>query len=267
MKEKAPRESEAALVICGVDPQETARRIHGLREIAGYALRQRELLEIRDDYYDTPDGRLRTVKAALRIRRIAGGKPVTLVTLKSKSAPAGPWRNERQEIELPWSVQALRRVLDALAELGIRLVGVPFESPALELPQSMLAALGLQVVQRRNTRRTPMDVIAPYGTADDVVAELSTDAVGFELGGTPVELNEVEIEAKSPGGNRAVDAITSGLLDKFAGELRPWPHSKLATGNAIERLMREGRLAASVRLGPLDASTFDEIAHAIETEE
>ena len=250
-----PRESEATLVISSEDPKPVALRLEQLGEVNGYRLRPRPVEDITDVYVDTREGRLRATRTALRVRTLRGPEPRTLITLKSPSGPAGEYRQERTEIELPWSQEAARVILDQVSGAGVP----PPVGPLPEHAEDFLKALGLEVIQRRSTRRKPIDVLAQPG--DRVVAELAVDRVVYDLSGPSPELYEVEIEAKSPDGGKAVDRIVSALLESFGPSLRPWHHSKLGTGRAVEALMRGRGFSMP---GPLRSADVDELARLLE---
>jgi hypothetical protein len=52
----------------------------------------------------------------------------------------------------------------------------------------------------------------------------------------------VEIEAKTVNGSIVVREVIENLFQMFGSVLLSWDHSKLATGKAIEKMLREGSL-------------------------
>jgi hypothetical protein len=109
-------------------------------------------------------------------------------------------------------------------------------------PLADLAALGLRPTQRRETSRTPRDVLDGKDPDAEPVAELTVDDVAFLLPAGTARLLEVEVEAKGPGGLETVQAVLGALAEAYPEDLRPWPFGKLATGRAVERLLADGRL-------------------------
>jgi hypothetical protein len=67
-------------------------------------------------------------------------------------------------------------------------------------------------------------------------------------------VHEVEIECKAEDGAGAAAALSADLRARFGEALRPWPYGKLATGRAIELMLRQGTqppvLAAGGTLSP-----------------
>jgi inorganic triphosphatase YgiF len=250
-----PREVEGALILLAEDPAGVARRLAELTAIGDYALFPRPAQSIRDCYFDTLDGALRDRGFALRIREV-DGKP--WITLKGGSRDEGDWASARLEIESPWSPAALRRVLSELDRRGIvapksELVegtdGLPASSPELD-PLETMQWLGLQMVQKRETRREVRDVV-PRGTSERI-AELDIDDVRYRFGDREAHLNEIEIEAKQEGVEDALRLVLDRLDEEWP-ELHRWRFSKLATGMAIERALHAGSedvLTADGRLNP-----------------
>ena len=97
-------------------------------------------------------------------------------------------------------------------------------------------------VQHRETLRKPRDVRRKSG-ATYPLAEMALDTVTYSIGRRKVRLFEVEIEAKRREGIEVADRVTEVLRAGRRQSLKPWRHSKLATGLALESLEREGKLA------------------------
>ncbi len=256
-----PRESEATFAISDPDPRAVVRRLRNLKEIAGYRLVAREAQRITDTYLDTRDGQLDVRRAALRIRTVAGAEARTLITFKGNSVAKGNYQKERTEIELPWSAANAHAIVDELRRMGIALDS---SSPTPVVPddaEDFAAALGLAITQRRMTDREPLDVLELSDDSAHVVAEVAVDRVTYGEAPAEVSLYEVEIEAKANGGS-AVNEIASRLLADFGQVLRPWRHSKLATGKAIELLRR--RSSWPQGLCVIDARALDDIDRVLE---
>jgi len=103
------QEIEASLIIWSETPQVVAGQIAGLTSIGNYRLLPQNPEVIHDLYLDTPDGALQAQKLALRIREIGA---MRWVTIKGASRPTN-WEGgvERLEIEVPWSQDALARIV------------------------------------------------------------------------------------------------------------------------------------------------------------
>jgi CYTH domain len=231
-----PREIEGVLLVAADDQEAAARRVAGLEAVDRFDLRPRPTQRIRDVYVDTGDGALAAARAAFRVREL-DGRP--LLTLKAAPVRTG-LASERLELEAPWSAEALGAVLEELRRQGVQLPDPPEGAGAGE-PLADLTALGLHPTQRRETIRTPRDVL-DRGAGAGPVGELTVDDVAFLLPAGTARLLEVEVEAKGPGGMETVQALLGALAEALPDDLRPWPYGKLATGRAVERLLAAGKL-------------------------
>lgn len=226
------REVEAKLIVVSERPRAVVERAAALRELAGYRLEHRGELRLRDVYWDTEDRALRRARCALRLRHQDSG---VRITLKAEGREVRPGTADRMEIELPWSAEALERVVGALDGLGVRL---PRPASVDGEPGDVLAGMGLRVVQDRETVRRVRDVVG-QGSGDGApLAELVVDSVGY--GGGEAWHHEVEVEVRGERGAAVLEELSDALVALFPGELRPWPHSKQATGAAVEALLSGG---------------------------
>lgn len=223
------REREASLAVASRDPGRIADRVARLEELAGFGREPLPERRLRDVYLDRPAGELRAAGLALRLRREDGG--VASVALKGDERRLPGGGTDRLEVEGPWSEEAVARVGEALAGAGVEPDSLP-DVAADGDPLDLLVARGWRPVQDRTTRRRPRRLVAPGGTT---AGELAVDEVRFRAGGVTAVHREVEVEAAAGAGppGPAADA----LRDRFPGDLRPWDHSKLATGRALERLL------------------------------
>jgi inorganic triphosphatase YgiF len=255
---KQNREVEAKLVIRSERPREIAREIASLAAVGRFRLVARGTLALRDSYFDTEDGDLRRAGASLRIRAVDGERWITLKGPAERDAESGTV--ERDETELPWSREALHRVVAALSALGVDLPSGR-EGAGGDDPVAALRALGLRPVQDRATERRVRDVLAEEG--GDPVAELVVDSVRYQLDGREVWHHEVEVEAKGRNGGKVVRAVAAALRERFPDTLRPWTRGKLSTGRVLERLLRSRELEGL--LGPdgsLTPAAYDRIDDA-----
>jgi CYTH domain-containing protein len=258
-----PREVEGVLLARADDPAEVGRRLAAMDAVGDFELRPRAPERLRDTYVDTDDGALARLPVAFRVREL-DGRP--LLTLKADTRRAGA-ASERFELEAPWSDGALRAVLDELRRRGAQLPDPPAgQEDGAGDPLAVLATLGLRPTQVRETTRTPRDVVDPRRRDAGPVAELAIDAVAYRFPDATVRLLEVEVEAKGPGRLATVQALLGSLAGRFPAELRPWPHGKLATGQAVERLLHRGRLQGLLDpTGMLRPEACDRLAQMLST--
>lgn len=222
-------EVEATLVVSSRAPADVAEEIAGLGRAGPYRLRWRGEAELRDVYVDTPEGALRDRGLALRLRREEGAWTLALKG-DARRAPGGGVA--RTELAGDWSRDGVAPVAAELERRGV--AGADLRSAAGETPPpTALRAAGFRVVQDRRTARRRARVL-PAGDGDEPVAELALDTVRFRAAsGRRVVHREVEVEG-SPGAPAGLPGRIAGeLREAFADELRPWPHSKLATGAAL----------------------------------
>jgi inorganic triphosphatase YgiF len=232
------REIEASLLIWSEDPQEVASQIAGLAAIGNYRLVHHGPITIHDVYFDTPDHALRTQELALRVREVGARH---WVTLKGHSQPTD-WEGgvERLEIEILWSKDALARVAKELLDRGIEILPQRWDFDDAH-PLDVMASLGLEAVQDRESRRRVRNILKGEESSS-VLAELAIDSVVYHFGGQGIRHHEVEVEAKERGSSSVIKTVAESLVAMYRPALRRWDHSKLATGKAIEQMLREGAL-------------------------
>jgi hypothetical protein len=96
------------------------------------------------------------------------------------------------------------------------------------------------------------------------VAELTVDDVAYQLPAGTARLLEIEVEAKGSGGLEVVQTLLGALVDQLPGDLRPWPHGKLATGRAVERLLAAGKLEGLLdEAGRIRPAAHDRLAEVL----
>ena len=89
---------------------------------------------------------------------------------------------------------------------------------------------------------------------------MALDYVAFHLKDMVVSHYEVEIEARSGNAENEVECALTSLLDAFGETLRPWTHSKLSIGYALEDLARDLKRDGFLESGILISSAYDRIA-------
>lgn len=234
------REVEAKLLVRSVRPREVAGEVAALGAVARFRLVPRGTVQLRDTYLDTADGALGRAGASVRIRAAGAERWVTFKGPAQRDHAAGVV--ERSEVELPWRAGAAERIRAAVEEVGVRLPAPPADTG--DDPWKVLGGMGLRVIQDRATERRVREVVAEEDGPP--LAELVVDSVRYEVGGGGVWHHEVEVEAKGTGGAAVVREVAEALRERFPGVLVPWTRGKLATGRALERLAREGRLEGLV---------------------
>ena len=143
---------------------------------------------------------------------------------------------ERAEIELAWSPEAFDKLSNLLARHGLFISGLQ-EHKISEDPLEALADVGLMMIQKRQTVRTIRHIQSTK--KDLVLAELALDRVIYHFESRALLHHEIEIESKAKEGHSVIQFLMQYLLGIFQTELRKWHYGKLATGRAIEALMRE----------------------------
>jgi inorganic triphosphatase YgiF len=257
---RAGREVELSLVIAADDPESVLRRLARLRDVGPYALHARGSDRIVDRYFDTPDGALQKQGLALRLRTLDGE---TLIGLKGPRRSASTHTEDRLELERPFSGEAVEEVRRRTGRAGAAAGSTDADGAD---PDAVLeAALGVALIQRRETVRLLRDVADAREVSGPVLAELALDRVHFEVGSREVRHYEIEIEAKRTGrGTSATRAIAEDLVTRHPDELAEWPYGKLPTGRAIEQLLADGKLADLGPDGALTPRAYEQIRRYLE---
>jgi inorganic triphosphatase YgiF len=245
-------ELEATLVVCSEHPDIVVRKIGEITFVNEYRLIAQPMQAIRDAYFDTPDSALARTKWALRTRKIGGRHWIALKGPATSMDTAGVCR---VELELPWSTDALEEVVDELRSHGLN-PGTSVKVSARLPPDEALRALGFRILQERETRRQVRDIISPEGGR---VAEMGLDTVAYQIRARQILHEEIEIEAKAPGGPAAVTTILNHLVREFGQQVRKWDFGKLATGVALERLFEKGGVDLIAADGHLIPTAYDNL--------
>jgi inorganic triphosphatase YgiF len=235
---QAPREREATLIIWSQDPQAVARQIAGLTSIANFRLLPHGSIAIHDIYFDTLDHALQAQKLALRVREVGAAH---WTTLKGQSQPDDWGGVSRLEIEVPWSQNALARVVKELVRRKVKIMQ-PRQDFDRAQPLQVMTSLGLEVIQDRETHRQIRNIVRAGEGNSPALAELAIDSVVYHFGDQQVYHHEVEIEAKAENVSTVLGAVIETLLTMYKPALRRWDHAKLTTGKAIDKMLREGSL-------------------------
>ncbi len=230
---EAKTEKEITLVICSETPELIAEQIGRLTEIDEFTLRSAGNLFMKDSYFDTHDRALKSHGWALRLREIEGGH---LIALKGPSRIADSGMVERFEIEDAWSAETFLQILAEIRSAGYNF-DIQEKSGESSDPIRKIEAAGFRLIQARETSRHLIDIFKRH--QNSLVAEMAVDTVNYRFDITTIRHYEVELESKSECGGEVVETLARKLQSFFKTELRLWPHSKLATGWALESLLEE----------------------------
>lgn len=251
-------ESEIALIING-DADRASKELAGLRQILEYDLNPKPPRIIHDTYYDTRQNFLRERRITVRTRRLSGN---LLISTKSDVQRISGKVVRRKERELPWAYDTVRLMAKNLDLKIPALSRSQFE----RIPVSRtLAAMGLEVVQERATRREARDVVRRGTSPTSILAELAIDRVAYAFEKIQVGLSEVEIEVKAPGGLRTVREVANELLSKYQPFLQRWSHGKFVTGLAIRELLKTKKFQSYLADGELKPGAFPLIDRTIQS--
>ena len=249
-------ESEIPLIV--KDAADRVREeIEDMGRVLEYDLRPKPPRSIHDTYYDTEENSLRNRKITLRTRRVSGS---LLISSKSDIRKISGNVIRRKEVELPWSYDSVRLLAK---NLKLR-THPPSISEFQRIPASRtLAAMGLEVVQERETRRNARNIFRRGARSTSILAELAVDRVTYTFKRTKVGLSEVEIEAKAPGGLPSVREIANELLSRHRPYLEEWPYGKFVTGLAIMKRLKSKGFRPFLMGGRLKPGAFQLIERTI----
>jgi hypothetical protein len=248
LSEQSHSEYELVLMVRSHDPASVLEKISALVSLGNYRLITRETQNLRDVYFDTRDHSLSRRRLNLRLRYLTS---VVRITLKQSPGLFTRNRNQRRETELDWSFASLSQILQEISGRGVRLES---KDPGDSDPADVLKKLGLVVIQDRETKRKPREVVSVQG---EILAELAIDSVTYHFDKLNIMIDEVEIEAKSKNGRGALDEVAKSLTFVFGPDLQKWRSGKLSTGMKIEKLLRSGRLNGLIQEGRLKLDAYD----------
>ena len=229
-------EKETVLMVSSTDPKATFQRVSTFDSLQGYSLRPGDSFRLHDVYFETPVSSLGRKRINLRIRRSEDGWFITM----KRSPGLLQWnRNERAELELPWSQESLDTIF---AELSANGIALPTRQ-RLDIadPIETIKSVGLGILQDRETERDTKSVSSLIKDGA-TLAELASDCVTYRFQHRKVRLYELEVEAKGNGDNKVLSDVKNGLLNAFGSELIPWKWGKLVTGKMIASLLQDGTL-------------------------
>jgi inorganic triphosphatase YgiF len=221
-------EVELKLSVIGDDPEALLDEVAELRQLGSLRLGPADDHELRDVYWDLPDGSLRTRRLSLRLRQIDDR---TVFTAKGGTSNSdGLFR--RYELEVPATLENWVSLRDVLAGEGVDLA----DDLTGEAPEVWLRRAGLTPTQDRSTRRSIRYAYANV-SSDTPLAELALDRTRFDYGKVLVDYWEIEIE-QLDGGEEVPRRLGQALLELYADRLEPSSMGKYSRGLAIERELR-----------------------------
>ena len=137
--------------------------------------------------------------------------------------------------------QALARIAKLAMNIGVNLdTGKLSENLDAE---TSLKRMGLEIIQKRNTRRTTRAIRDPEKTKP--IGELAVDEVSFSAGAQDFKHCEIEIESwEGPEFTLIKDAIQF-LKKQFGTSLMAWSVDKLTTVGIICDVFAKGALQRS----------------------
>jgi CYTH domain len=234
-------EVENALLILANDNEQVLKMINELLLRNGFLCEKKGRRTMIDKYFDYKDNSLKNHKIELRIRSIERGvSKITLKVLKKETLS----HSERVEIERPWSRESFDEIMK---ELSSHLAGHAFEHSAdyvNEDPENILTSAKFRKIQERKTERNIINAI--NSQASELEFEFAIDRIFYHLS-PPYNnygLMELEIESKKTGNYEILDRLVNQLITDHQSIFRLWPHSKLATGLAIEAMLSSRDLKA-----------------------
>ena len=220
-------EFEVKLVVASRQSREIASSLKKLTRVGDYRLGNRQVIKIRDIYFDTGIDTLRKNQLALRARLTENKK---LLTLKGRAAIADWGGIKRLEIEEMWSVSSLQKILERIPDLNFD-TNFLFAIFLPDNPVKTLEKLDFIIVQDRITQREMRDVVIQG--SHESLADFVIDEVHFQTTAGEVIHQEVEIEAPEEKSIEYVHIILKELQNRYPEDLRIWLYSKLETGDVI----------------------------------
>ena len=234
-------EVENALLILAKDNKQVEKIINDLIQGNRFHFNQKGRRTMTDMYFDYKDKSLKKHKIDLRIRTVDGETPkITLKVLKKATSS----HSERVEIERLWSLESFDEIMK---ELSSQLQGRALERPANfinEDPENILNSVKFVKIQERRTERNTIDAINRL--TSELEFEFAIDITFYHLNSSfrHYGIMELEIESKKKGNYEILDRLVDQLITDHQSKFRVWPHSKLATGLAMETLLSRRELKA-----------------------
>ncbi|MBD3184093.1 CYTH domain-containing protein [Candidatus Poribacteria bacterium] len=232
-------EQEVTLAIISENPQYIIRSIVSKKEIVEYPLLFRKRVMIHDIYFDTPDGILRKNKLIFRVRK---EDQHYKITFKGPVYKREEGFAERPEAEGVWSQEELSYIINELRKHNVQIPESISSFDHTE-PVEYMKKLGLNVIQYRENQRYILDIVSSQDKST-VLAEIVLDTVIYHLDNYRVKHHEIEIESKNHEENEGyqlIKILMEHILLTYHGHIQKWNYGKLTTGQALEKLLNEGK--------------------------
>ena len=232
-------EVENSLLILTKDNQQVEKIIDDLILANRYYIERKGRRTMTDKYFDYKDKSLKNHKIDLRVRSNEGGPyKITLKVLKKVT----PSHSERVEIERFWSLESFDEIMKILSS---HLRGHALGRSANFIkkdPENTLTSVKLVKIQERKTERNIINAINSH--TSELEFEFAIDRTLYHLNKSyrHYGMKELEIESKKTGNYEILDRLVNELITYHQSKFRHWPHSKLATGLAIETLLSRREL-------------------------
>lgn len=237
MKKNNHTEIESKLLVIAKRPKDFLEQISRKSIVIHYKLIKIGRQKIRDIYLDSTDDQLKQQRLALRLRKI---NHHFFLTLKGKTQMAKWGGVSRLEIELPYSLSALKKIDEILKQNNISF-NLFAKKSVTENPLTFLQHAPLKIIQDRETSRRIRHIVSQEHS-EKILAEMALDTVTYRLTNLTIHQAEIELEAKSSAGIEAIQHIHNFLLQTNPDKLRIWTLSKLTTGLLLEKISQKENL-------------------------
>src|SRR4051794_30789096 len=204
-------EVELKLTVTGENPDALLDEVAQLTELGAIRLSPAEDHRLHDVYWDRPDRAMRQQQLSLRLRQI--DERLVFTVKGGTSNSDGLFR--RNELEVPATHENWLELRTVLSNEGVELG----PDVATDEPEAWLRSAGLEPTQDRVTRRTVRYALSRE-TGGEPSAEIALDRTRFEIGATPVDYWEIEIEQLN-GQEQAPRKLGKALLRRYPGRLEP----------------------------------------------
>jgi len=236
-------EVEVAFIILSRDLNKAIVTIKDVIIGEGYLVEEKGILKINDTYFDTHDKTLEKEKIAFRVRITNETHPKVTLKIPKKSNQD---YSERTEVEKPWSKDTLNEAISTLnSHVNINTIKPGFDNNNNNYfsgnPKPSLLNLGFRMIQNRETYRNVINAVSKKFKQTEY--EFAIDTTTYITNGHKISNTELEIESKNAtndDNSRLTNFIDT--LKKHNELFQLWPHSKLATGKAIEELLANNQL-------------------------
>jgi inorganic triphosphatase YgiF len=211
------RELEFKLLVVGGDVR-LLEEMAGVERLGAWGFRPAGRRVIRDRYFDTASGALRSAGASLRLRVENGTAKITLKS--DREVQSGLF--SRREVESVATPNFCRTIARELADVGVSLSPVRQGDD----PSTWFRSAGLVLIQDRSTERVAL--LALWEGFE--MAEVALDTTTYHLRTGDQTIREVELESLGAAEGDELRALAEVLMAAFPGQLEPSSVGKLRRG-------------------------------------